>query len=59
MSFQNNKKALIKKIEAIGDLKIKQGIEYKTLSLSLQQHYKDKPLKEWKELVKDFITEVK
>ncbi len=45
------KKALIKKLNDIGELKIKQGCLFKELSLSINQYQDQKTLKEWKKLV--------
>jgi len=50
-----NKKELINKLNDLSENYIQQGLNFKALINSLKQHYKDKPLKEWKELVKVFI----
>jgi len=49
------KKDLIKKLNTIGDLKIKQGIDFKTLALSIEQKKDTKTLKELKEEVKQIL----
>jgi len=50
-----HKRDILLALEKIGNMKIEQGINYKTLCLSLKQHYKDEPMSKWRELVGDMI----
>ena len=46
------KKQILTKLNKISELHIEQGLYYKDLAHSLKQHYKNKTLKEWKEILK-------
>jgi hypothetical protein len=50
-----NKKDLLRKLDNLAEMKIKQGLDLKALQHSLRQHYKDKDFKEWKELASPLI----
>ena len=52
------KKELIKLIDKIGEMKIKQGIEFKTLSLSIQSRKEERTLKEWQEFIKPILKKL-
>ena len=50
-----NKKQLFKKVDELGELYLKKGIELKHLSLSMNERKEEKSLKEWKEVIKPII----
>lgn len=51
-------KDLIKAVNNIAELKIKQGIELKTLALSIKQNRNDKSVKEWKKEINDLLERI-
>ncbi len=45
----------MKRLIKLSDLKIRQGILFKNLAMSIEQNQKDKTLKEWLELTNKLI----
>ncbi len=45
------KTQLIKQLQKLGEMKIKQGLLFKELALSIEQYAEQKTLEEWKKLV--------
>ena len=51
-------KDLIKAVDNIAELKIQQGIQLKTLSLSIKENRNDKSVKDWKEEINKFLEKI-
>ena len=49
------KKDLIRKVREIGEKRIEQGILFKNLALNIEKTKDTKTLKEWRDIVGDFV----
>ncbi len=55
MKMINNKKQLILAVRKIGEQKIEQGILFKQFALIMEKTKDTKTLKEWRDIVGDFV----